>query len=210
MSSMRDRIKSSKRPRGRPREFDADRALDSAMRVFWAQGFAGTSLDHLAKAMRMNRPSIANAFGDKKGVYRLTLARFVEMMKAEVGATLAGESDLRKALTAFYDAAIDVYSGSRWAPGCFVFCTAPVEAPLHPDVQRDLGRIIGELDGLLAARFARAQRDGDFPRAANVDEVGRLAQAVLHSLAIRARTGESRSKLAVMARRAVQMLTRVR
>src|ERR1041385_1387698 len=128
MSSMRDRIKPSKRPRGRPREFDADRALDSAMRVFWAQGFAGTSLDHLAKAMRMNRPSIANAFGDKKGVYRLTLARFVEMMKAEVGATLAGESDLRKALTAFYDAAIDVYSGSRWAPGCFVFCTAPVEA----------------------------------------------------------------------------------
>ena len=203
---MRTRIKTSKRPRGRPREFDADRALDSAMRVFWAQGFAGTSLDHLAEAMRMNRPSIANAFGDKEDVYRLTLARFVDKMKAGAGATLANEPDLRKALLAFYDAALEVYCASRGTPGCFVFCTAPVETRAHPNVQRALGQIVAELDGLLATRFAQAQRDGDFPKGADVDAVGRLAQAVLHSLAIRARAGEPRAKLHAMAERAVRML----
>jgi AcrR family transcriptional regulator len=207
---MRSSIKIPKRSRGRPPKFDADTVLDSAMRVFWAHGFAGTSLDHLGEAMRMSRPSIANAFGDKQGVYRMTLARFVEKMKVGAAATLADEPDLRKALMAFYDAALEVYCGSRKAPGCFVFCTAPVEAPAHPDVQRDLRRIIAELDGLLAARFGRAQRDGEFPKAADADAVGRLEQAILHSLAIRARAGEPRAKLHAMAQRAVRMLTGMR
>jgi AcrR family transcriptional regulator len=203
---MRSRTKPQKRPRGRPRQFDADKALDSAMRVFWAQGFAGTSLDQLAQAMRMTRPSIANAFGDKEAVYRLTLARFVEKMKAGAGATLANEPDLRKALMAFFEAALEVYCASRSTPGCFVFCTAPVETPAHPAVQRALSQIVAELDALLATRFAQAQRDGDFPKGADVDAVGRLAQAVLHGLAIRARAGEPRAKLLAMAERAVRML----
>ena len=204
---MQNGIKPSKRPRGRPRQFDADTVLDSAMRVFWTNGFAGTSLDQLGEAMRMNRPSIANAFGDKQGVYRLALARFVERMKSGAGAALADEPDLKKALMAFYDAALEVYCGPRGAPGCFVFCTAPVEAPAHPDLQRDLRQIIGELDGVLAARFARAQRERDVPKSADVDAVGRLAQAVLHSLAIRARAGEPRTRLHAMAESAVRMLT---
>jgi hypothetical protein len=110
---------------------------------------------------------------------------------------------------AFYDAALEVYCASRGTPGCFVFCTAPVETPAHPDVRRDLGQIVAELDGLLAARFARAQHDGDFPKG-DVEAVGRLAQAVLHSLAIRARAGEPRAKLHAMAEGAVRMLAAAR
>ncbi|MGH9889647.1 MAG: helix-turn-helix domain-containing protein, partial [bacterium] len=67
---MRDRTKHAKRRPGRPRLFDADAALEGAMRLFWSRGFAATSLDDLAHAMDMNRPSMANAFGDKEAIYR--------------------------------------------------------------------------------------------------------------------------------------------
>ena len=63
-------------PRGRPRQFDEDAALTGAMMVFWEKGLAATSLDDLAQAMGMNRPSIYNAFGNKDAIYRTALARF--------------------------------------------------------------------------------------------------------------------------------------
>lgn len=53
----------------RPREFDRGEALQRAMRVFWAKGFAATSTDDLVQAMGIGRQSLYNAFGDKKRLY---------------------------------------------------------------------------------------------------------------------------------------------
>ncbi|HEV7285166.1 MAG TPA: TetR/AcrR family transcriptional regulator, partial [Kaistia sp.] len=37
--------------RGRPRSFDRSVALQRAMDVFWARGYAGTSISELTEAM---------------------------------------------------------------------------------------------------------------------------------------------------------------
>ncbi len=195
-----------RRSRGRPRKFDPDTVLDHATTLFWARGFAATSLDELAAAMGMNRPSIANAFGDKEAVYRETLARFATAVKTAAMASLAAESDLSASLTSFYYAALDVYFTSDPAPGCFVMCTAPVEAVEHPRIRQSLQRLIAEVDDVLAARFARAKEDGQYPAEGDPKEAARMAQAILHSLAIRARSGTPKAVLRKIARSAAQVL----
>ena len=194
-------------PRGRPREYDPDQALDAAMMVFWAQGFSGTSLDDLASAMNMNRPSLYNAFGDKESLYRLALAGVVAELKRGVGASLSAEPDLEKGLRSFYYSALEIYFATEPAPGCFVMCTAPVEALTHPEVRSDVRAVIAELDGVLSRRFAKAQADRQFPAAGDPKAAAKVAQAVLHSLAIRARSGESKASLRKMARDAVRVLS---
>jgi AcrR family transcriptional regulator len=67
------------RPIGRPREFDADEALDKALMAFWRRGFEGTSLSDLTEAMGINRPSLYAAFGNKETLFRLALDRYAEM-----------------------------------------------------------------------------------------------------------------------------------
>ena len=52
-----------KRPRGRPRSYDPERALERALETFWTFGYSRTSLDDLSTAMGMNRPSLYGAFG---------------------------------------------------------------------------------------------------------------------------------------------------
>src|SRR5579859_7267292 len=64
------------RPKGRPRDFDVDRALDHALHVFWRKGYEGTSLSDLTRAMGINRPSLYAAFGNKEELFRKALDRY--------------------------------------------------------------------------------------------------------------------------------------
>src|SRR5246127_1542572 len=64
--------------RGRPRAFETDVALDRAMHVFWAKGYEGASLSNLTRAMRINRPSLYAAFGNKEQLFRKVLDRYMD------------------------------------------------------------------------------------------------------------------------------------
>src|SRR6185503_15427259 len=75
-------------PAGRPREFDLDEALDRALEVFWRKGYEGASLPDLTKAMKINRPSLYAAFGNKEALFRKAIDRYVERTMAHVGEAL--------------------------------------------------------------------------------------------------------------------------
>ncbi len=193
------------KPRGRPRKFDEQAALAQASGVFWTQGFTGTSLDELSEAMGINRPSLYNAFGDKEAIYRKAFELAVTQMEEASGEKLA-HSDLKTALTGFYDAAIDVYFSMDPPVGCFVFCTAPAEAIAHPEFRDDFSGVIKHLDTALAARFQAAQEAGQLSKTTDTKQMAKLTQAVLHSIALRARAGEAKPGLRKFARGFIDML----
>src|ERR1700733_4425852 len=63
---------------GRPREFNVDKALDKALKVFWRKGYEGTSLPDLTRAMGINRPSLYAAFGNKEALFRKAIDRYAQ------------------------------------------------------------------------------------------------------------------------------------
>ncbi len=196
-----------KRNRGRPREFDADEALGKALLVFWTKGFAATSLDELAEAMSMRRPSIYNAFGDKESLYRAALGAFQERLFAGLS-TLQDGDEPRRILERFFTQALDVYTAGETPLGCFIFCTAPAEAITHPDVRADVRKITDTIDKTLSNFFASVKNTGHTQDDTDPLVAAQVTQAVLHSLALRARAGQPRSTLNKMARGAVEMICR--
>lgn len=194
-----------KRNRGRPRKFDADEALGNALLVFWTNGFAGTSLDELADAMEMKRPSIYNAFGDKQALYRAALVAFQAQLNRGLE-TLAQESDPRAALHQFFTRALDVYMSGATPLGCLIFCTAPAEAIALPDVRTDILAITTHTDEVLKRFFETAQKAGQLSSGTDPMIAAQLTQATLHSLALRSRAGQPRSVLSMMAGGAVKMI----
>lgn len=198
---------SKPRRRGRPRQYDPDRALAKAAEVFWQRGYAGTSLDDLAAATGMNRPSLYAAFGDKRDLYLKTLERYQQRSR-EIGAQItADDPPLRVFLKRFYDAALDIYlAGGAEARGCYSISTAPAQATTDPAVQQFLAASIGGTDAYLAKQIAKARTRGEVPSRAEPAALAQLATATLHTIAVRARVGASRKQLLALAAAAINLI----
>ena len=198
----------AKRPRGRPRAYEPEVALRQAADAFWKAGYAGTSLDDISAATGMNRPSLRAAFGDKHDIYIKALRDYWERKFQAMREAMAGDQALAQALMRVYDAALAIYfSGNEQVLGCFVVGTAITEAPNDEEIQALVADGFRKLDSDFEARFKHALKNGELKAGADPKALAQLATATMHTLAIRARAGTSRSELRKFAQRAVGIMS---
>src|SRR5438874_12445385 len=104
---------------GRPSAFDPDAVLERAMHVFWAKGYEGASLSDLTRAMRINRPSLYAAFGNKEELFRKVLDRYVNGPLAYFGKALAAPK-ARDVIEQIFFGAARMAGDPRIPTGCLM------------------------------------------------------------------------------------------
>jgi AcrR family transcriptional regulator len=189
--------------RGRPRTFDADKALEKAMVLFWKKGYEGTSLPDLTRAMGINRPSLYAAFGNKEQLFRKAVERYLEGPANYVREALA-QPTARKVVEHLLFNGIDVSAGSGRPRGCLVVQGALAcgeEAASMRKLltsQREAGVVA------ISQRFKRAQEEGDFPKSASPCDLARYIATVMHGMAVEAASGATREELKRVAETALR------
>jgi AcrR family transcriptional regulator len=182
--------------RGRPRAYDPDVALAKAIETFWAQGFAGSSLDDLSAATGMNRPSLYGAFGDKQALFKTALDAYMERSRAAMTEAFRGGGSLREVLTRIYRTALGFYlSDDMGGRGCFLVSAGLGQAVVDSDVRRTVADGLHELDRAVQGLLQRRQARGELPAAADPIALGRVACMMMNGLSVRARAGETREQL---------------
>jgi TetR/AcrR family transcriptional regulator, copper-responsive repressor len=193
--------------RGRPRQYDPEHALGKAGEAFWKLGYAATSLDDLAAATGMNRPSLYAAFGDKRDIYLKTLERYRERSRAIGVQILADDPPLRIFLKRFYDAALDIYlGGGEEARGCYSISTAPAQATTDHGVREFLAASIAGTDTYLAKQIDKARERGEVASNADPAALAQIATGVMHTIAVRARAGIARKQLQALAAAVIDLI----
>jgi AcrR family transcriptional regulator len=197
------------RPRGRPRAYDPQAALERATDVFWKTGYAGTSLDQIAAATGMNKPSLYAAFGDKRALYLGALEHYWELTFATMRQDLADDRLLSDALMRVYEGALSIYFSGDGSPrGCFVIGTAVTEAVEDREIRNSLAAGFRAFDIDFEARFRTAREKGELKDDADPATLAVLATAMMHTIAVRARTGTPRAELRKLARKAIDIFCR--
>ena len=77
-----DSKSSSARGRGRPRKFDEEHVIESSIWAFFAKGFEGTTLGDLEEATGVDRSTLYNSFGGKKGLYTSATTKYLDFAEA--------------------------------------------------------------------------------------------------------------------------------
>jgi AcrR family transcriptional regulator len=177
---------------GRPRAFDAEKALDCAMQVFWRKGYLGTSLSDLTNAMGINRPSLYAAFGNKKSLFRKALNRYFKGPSAYLNDALQ-EPTARAVAERLFQSVIDLLTDPQTPTTCLWVHSALScgDDPIRKEfaVQR-AGAIAG-----LRKRFKRAIAEGDLPADTDADALAHFVLAVNFGLTVQASTGAIRKEL---------------
>lgn len=196
------------RPRGRPRAYEPQAALQRATDRFWRSGYSSTSLDDICAATGMNRPSLYAAFGDKHTLYVSALERYWQLSLVMVREALAEQDQtLEEALMRAYDGQLSIYFSDDGLPrGCFAIGTATTEAVDDPEIRRTLAEGLRTLDADFEARIRTAVEKGELKGGADPAALAVLASATLHSIAIRTRAGVPRADLREIARKAVSVI----
>jgi len=188
------KAKPQARTPGRPRSFNADRALDRALEVFWRKGYEGASLSDLTRAMRINRPSLYAAFGDKQELFRRALDRYAEG-HASYAQDALKEPTARAVVERLFYATADAISDSRNPRGCLLVQGALACGEEASNVKRELIARRDAGEQALCQRLKRAKAEGDLPSDSDPASLARYAAAVCQGMSVQAASGASRAEL---------------
>src|SRR6266550_2116355 len=177
---------------GRPRSFDPDAALERAMHVFWAKGYEGASLSSLTRAMRINRPSLYAAFGNKEQLFGKVLDRYMAGPVAYFGKALAAPKS-RDAVKEIFFGTARMADDPRIPTGCLM-----VQGALacgDTSVRKEVAARRDASEAALRHRLERAKREGDLPKNADPAELAHYVMTVMRGMAVQSAGGATRDQL---------------
>ena len=193
--------------RGRPRSFDADKTLARVRDAFWDAGFSATSLDDLATATGLNRPSLYGAFGDKRDLYGRVLEDYRAQARSGMANALRAERPLREGLGLVFELAMALYlPKAKPARGCFMIGTAVTEAVLDEGVRQSLAEGLREIERAFEKRLRLAKERGEIGKDRDPAALAMMSAASLYLISIKARVGEPRRVLEGIAKSAVHLI----
>ena len=160
------------------------------MLVFWRYGYEGASLADLTDAMKISKPTLYAAFGDKEGLLREALRVYLGLRAEDYLAAL-NRPTVREVAEAWLRLTGGVREEAGVPAGCFVVQGALVGSKASRVVQEELASIRNEATEKLEQRFDRAKREGDLPGTWQPGPLAQYLSALASGLAVQSSGGVS-------------------
>ncbi len=179
-------------PRGRPRTFDAEAAVERAMGVFWSRGYHATALPDLLRATKLSRGSLYAAFGDKHSLFLRALDRYIADALARMDIELASHREPVDGLRAYLAGYIDRTSGARGRRGCLLVATAMELAGRDAEVDLRIGSFFKAMEARVTDALGRAKAAGKLADGVEPSSAARILVCFVEGLRVVGKTGPAR------------------
>lgn len=188
---------------GRTAEFDRDKVVDEAIRVFARHGFAAASTAELVDGMGIGRQSLYGAFGDKHGLFLEALRRYSAASLDRMRDALSGKSAIRALEAAVL---IDLGSADDIESGCLGVGSIAEFGRSDPEINAlndEAGKAVLKA---FAERVRLGIASGELDNSVDPDTAGGMLLTLRSGLKIAARSGTASRDLRNTARLAMRGL----
>ncbi|MBP2266357.1 AcrR family transcriptional regulator [Pseudarthrobacter sp. PvP004] len=194
-------------PGGRKRGFDDQVALQTAMELFWRQGYEGTSIADLTKALGINPPSLYAAFGSKRDLFEKTLDRYMCERSVQLEDAMA-QPTAHEAVLDLLTGRVRVFTSPGQPAGCMTVQAGLSSGEPHHEIVDLLAAAREEIRQTVLDRLDKALADGDLPAGTNCTALARYVMAAIYGLSVEAASGAPREELMAAAELAAQVVPR--
>lgn len=120
----------------RPREFDPEKTLQTAIEVFWENGYNATSVDEVIRRSGVAKYGIYGTFGTKRELFMTVLQRYARDRHADIQGPIRKPDAALPEILAFFEAVPRLVTDSAYPSGCLIARTG-VELGAHDSEVRD-------------------------------------------------------------------------
>jgi len=177
--------------RGPDKQFDPEIALDKAMRLFWAKGYAATSLSDLLETMEIGRKSLYDTFGNKRALYIKTLDRYSRTIVSGIYRALNNPD--RPALENVRAVMRDMAerNSKPLSPGCLLGVSMAQFRTDDAEMAGVLREHMKRVERAFYKAFVKAQAEGALKPTTNVRNLARLFMSTHQGLTLIGRVTET-------------------
>ena len=179
-------------PRGRPRSFDTEAAVERAMGVFWSRGYHATALPDLLRATKLSRGSLYAAFGGKHALFLRALDRYVADALARIDVELGPRHAPVDSLRTFLAGYVNRTSGASGRRGCLLVATAMELAGHDSEVGRRVGSFFKVMEAKVADALSRAKVAGKLADGVEPSSAARILVCFVEGLRVVGKTAPTR------------------
>jgi TetR/AcrR family transcriptional regulator, transcriptional repressor for nem operon len=189
----------------RPKEFDRDEALGSAIAIFCEHGFEGTSTEVLLRAMNISRQSMYDTFGDKRRLYLEALQHYVADSVSEQIRALNSAPSAIGGIEAALDV-LAVKAAAQPASGCMGIAATCEFGVSDKEISILIDTAGRTLLSTLERRIAEAKGKGEIGESVDDRAAARFIHATFTGIRVAARGGAGLEFLRDISRMAVRSL----
>ncbi|ERF79937.1 TetR/AcrR family transcriptional regulator [Bradyrhizobium viridifuturi] len=179
-------------PRGRPRSFDVEAAVERAMNVFWSRGYHATALPDLLRATKLSRGSLYAAFGDKHSLFLRALDRYIADALTRMDAEFDPRREPVAGLRAYLAGYVERNSGANGRRGCLLVATTMELAGRDADVDRRIAGFFRDMEARVADALSRAKMAGKLADGVEPSSAARILVCFVEGLRVVGKTAPTR------------------
>lgn len=180
---------------GQGRKFNVDDALDKAMDVFWRNGYEGTTIAKLTKAMGITASSLYAAFKDKKNLFDRVVEHYLNTEGRFINVAFAEEDHALPLIRRILFEAADKYADKSGPGGCLIVSAATCVTDANRDVEKKLEKHrTSNIKRIQEILHADAE-EGLISPYVNTKTIAEFVGTILQGMAQRGRDGASAKDL---------------